>query len=338
MRSGVTAEVQVEHERPACFALGVDVAKLKLDVCLRLSHGKFRSKVVRNTAAGFAELLQWLGKHGASQVHVCMEATGPYWEALAEYLGDAGYLVSVVNPAQVKAYGAALGVRSKTDAADARLIAEFCAQRKPDAWQAPPVAVRTLRALVARRDALVALHTQERTRLHVAHPSVKDSIACVLQTLQEQIRQIEQRIAEHIDADPTLRAQRRLLDSVPGLGQATIPVLLSHYGGPARFATAKQAVAFAGLDVRHYESGSSVRGRARMSKRGNPRLRKAMYMPALVAMRCTTWGRAFAQRLSAAGKSKMVIIGALMRKLVQMAFAILRSGKPFDISLHVQNA
>lgn len=320
------------------LAVGIDIAKAKVDVCLRLATGKLRSKVVNNTPAGFAELVAWLHKHEAKQAHICMEATGPYWEAIAEHLCDAGYTVSVVNPAQVKAYGAALGVRSKTDAADARLIAEFCAQRRPASWQAPPPAVRTLRALVARRQALVELHTQEAVRLQVAHASVQASIESVLKALREQIEEIEQRIKKHIDDDPTLGPQRKLLSSVPGLGDTTIPVLLSHYGGPARFATAKQAVAFAGLDVRHYESGTSVRGRPRMSKRGNARLRQALYMPAVVTMRLTPWGKVFAQRLSAAGKTKMVIIGAVMRKLVQIAHVILRTGQPFDPSRHGQIA
>jgi transposase len=328
-----------EQERQAApqageFIAGLDVAKLKVDVCLRLPSGKWRSKVVANSQAGFHELVAWLSKHGASRAHVCMEATGAYWESLAEHLSDAGYGVSVVNPAQIKAYGAALGVRSKTDAADARLIAEFCAAKPPPLWQAPPPAVRVLKALVARRDALVELRTQETNRLQVAHDSVRPSIQSVLDHLQEQIKLIEQRIRQHIDDDPTLKSQRELLDSVPGLGGATIPVLLAHFGGPARFDSARQAVAFAGLDVRHHESGSSVRGRPRLSKRGNSRLRKAMYMPALVSMRLTPWGKAFAIRLTQAGKPKMVILGALMRKLIEMAYAILRSGKPFDASMH----
>ena len=109
--------------QPSCaaesgFDVGLDIAKAKVDVCLRLPTGKLRSKVVSNTPAGFADLVAWLSKHGAGHAHVCLEATGVYWEAIAEYLSDAGYAVSVVNPAQVKAYGAALGVRSKTDAAE----------------------------------------------------------------------------------------------------------------------------------------------------------------------------------------------------------------------------
>lgn len=263
-----------------------------------------------------------------------MEATGPYWETLAERLADAGYAVSVVNPAQVKAYGSALGVRSKTDVSDAKLLAQFCAAQAPAVWQAAPPAVRKLRALVARREALLELRTQEGNRLQVAHQSIKTSIEAVLQHLDEQIRAIEQQIRQHIDDDPTLKSQRGLLDTIPGLGDATIPVLLSHFGGPLRFASTRQAVAFAGLDVRHHESGSSVWARPRISKRGNGRLRKALFMPAMVSMRLTPWGKAFAARLTAAGKPKMLVLGALMRKLVEIAYGVLKSGKPFDPARH----
>lgn len=285
-------------------ALGLDVAKLKVDVCLRLPGGKVRSKVIANSKAGFEELVAWLAKHDAAAVHACMEATGAYWEELAQFLCDAGHPVSVVNPARVKAYGTALGSRSKTDAADAKLIAQFCATQRPDLWHAPPVAVRILRALVARRQALIDLRTEEGNRLQVAHDSVKASIQSVLGTLEEQIRAIEQQIRRHIDDDPTLKSQRDLLDSVPGLGDASISTLLGHYGGPARFHSSKQAVAYAGGDVRHHESGTSVHGRPRLSKRGNAGLRRALYMPAVVAMRLTPWGKAFSARMAAAGNPR----------------------------------
>jgi transposase len=316
------------------FFVGFDVAKLKVDVCLRLPSGKVRHKVIANSKAGFEELLGWLAKHGGTMAPACMEATGVYWEQLAEHLSDAGHQVSVVNPARIKAYGAALGVRSKTDSVDAQLIADFCASQRPPPWQAPPVCVRLLKALIARRQALVDLRTEETNRLQVAHERVHASIQAVLQTLEAQIASIEQEIRQHIDDDPTLKSQRELLDSVPGLGEATIPVLLGHLGGPARFASSKQAVAYAGLDVRHHESGSSVRARPRLSKRGNAKLRRALYMPAVVSMRLTAWGKSFAARLTAAGKPKMVIIGAVMRKLVEIAYAILKSGKPFDANRH----
>ena len=319
----------------ADFVVGIDVAKDKLDVALRLPTEKWRSKVVPNNPKGFAALVEWLQKQGVGHAHVCMEATGVYWEAVAEYLSDAGFAVSVVNPAQIKAHAGASGIRTKTDVVDAKLIGDFCYRQVPPAWQAPSPAVRELKALVARREALVGLRTEESNRLLVAHESVRESIQEVLKHLDEQIAKVEQKIRQDIDDDPTLRQQKELLESVPGLGQITIPTLLGRYGGVLRFAKAKQAAAYAGLDVAHHESGSSVRGRPRMSKTGPSKLRRALYMPAVVCMTKTSWGKAFAQRLLAAGKPKKVIIGALMRKLVEIAYAILKSGKPFDPTLHM---
>lgn len=314
--------------------LGIDVSKAKLDVALRLPDGKLRHKVVDNTPAGFAVLAAWLGKQQATAVQACMEATGTYWEACAEYLAEAGYAVSVVNPAQIKAFGAARLTRSKTDKADAGLIAEFCAAQSPEPWQAPTPAIRELRALVARRTALDAMRTQEKNRLPVARESVRAGIVAHLNYLESAITEVERAIREKIDNDPDLRQQRDLLDTIPGLGEKTIPVLLSYYGGPQRFEKAKQAAAFAGLDARQHESGSSVRGRPRLSKIGHSALRKALYMPAMVTITQTLWGRAFRDRLRASGKPPMVIIGAMMRKLVHVAFGVLKSRAPFNPALH----
>jgi len=315
--------------------LGIDVSKAKLDVLLREPGSrKARSKVVKNAAEGFAELKRWLDKHEVTELHACMEATGTYWEPVAEYLADAGYTVSVVNPAQIKAYGASLQVRTKTDAVDAWLIAEFCATQSPAPWQAPSPVLRELRALVARRDALLEMRTQEHNRYLVAQAAVREGIRAHLEHLDEAIAQIERTIQDHIDNDPGLKSQRELLDSIPGLGNKTIPLLLAFYGGPLRFASARQAGAYAGLDPRQRQSGSSVNGKVRLSKIGHALVRKALYMPAMVATTKTAWGRAFKARLAAAGKPPMVILGAMMRKLLYVAFGVLKSGKPFDPTLH----
>lgn len=314
--------------------LGIDVAKAKLDVALLRPDGKTRSKVIDNNPEGFAVLSAWLQKQDVTELHVCMEATGTYWEACAEYLADAGFTVSVVNPAQIKAFGMAQLVRTKTDKADARLIAAFCAAQRPEPWQAPSPAVRELRALVARRNALDAMRTQEKNRLPVARDTVRRGIEAHLEYLEQAIAETERMIREKIDRDPGLKQQYELLDSIPGLGDKTIPVLLSYYGGELRFAKAKEAAAFAGLDPRQHESGSSVHGRPRLSKVGHSALRKALYMPAMVAITKTHWGRVFRDRLKASGKPPMVIIGAMMRKLIHVAFGVLKSGKPFNPALH----
>ena len=315
--------------------LGIDVAKAKLDVALQLADGKTRSKVVDNTPQGFAALSAWLDKYDVTSLHVCMEATGIYWEAVAEFLADAGHTVSVVNPAQIKAFGAAGLVRTKTDRVDAKLIARFCLAQHPTPWQAPSPAIRELRALVARRDALIAMRTQEHNRLLVAREAVRPGIETHLAYLEKAITEVDAALRKKNDDDPGLKEQRALLDSVPGLGEKTIPVLLSYYGGAPRFDKAKEAVAFAGLDPRQHESGSSVRGKPRMSKVGHAPLRRALYMPAMVATTRTVWGRAFRDRLAAAGKPPMLILGAMMRKLVHVAFGVLKSGKPFNPALHI---
>jgi transposase len=328
---------QASH--PAATAvLGIDVAKAKLDVALQLADGKVRSKVLDNHPEGFMALRDWIAKHhraaSGRTLHVCMEATGVYWEALAEYLADQGHTVSVVNPAQIKAFGSSQLIRTKTDKVDARLIAAFCATHRPPAWVAPSASVRQLRALIGRREALEAMRTQEKNRLYVARDSVRAGIEGHLRYLEDAIAQIDAAIGRKVDDDPDLKQQYALLDSVPGLGEKTIPLLISHYGAMNRFEGAKQAVAFAGLDPRQHESGSSVRGKTRLSKVGHTSIRRALYMPAMVVMTKTSWGKVFAKRLADNHKPPMVIIGALMRKLVMIAFSILKSKQPFNPALH----
>lgn len=313
--------------------LGLDVAKAKLDCSLRLGNGKVRSKVVENTMAGFEKLETWLCGQTGDTVHVCMEATGIYWEAVAEFFANRGYLVSVVNPAQIKAFGQAQLVRTKTDLVDARLIAEFCFRHIPPAWQAPSLGEQELRAMVLRLEALQAMRTQELNRLEVARATVRADIDAHIAWLDEQIKQLTKKIRDHIDHDPDMRDRRDLLESIPGIGERTIALLLAYSMHPKRFANGRQAAAFAGLDPRQHESGSSVRQRPRMSKVGHAVLRKGLYMPAMTTLYRTDWGKQFQQRLQSAGKPAKLIIGAMMRKLVQVAFGVLKSGKPFDSSL-----
>lgn len=314
--------------------LGIDVAKAKLDCALRLENGKHRNKVVENNPKGFQTLRDWLAKQGASGARVCMEATGVYWEAAAEFLAAQGMVVSVINPAQIKAFAASRMVRTKTDKADSQLIAEFSSERQPDPWKPPSPAEQALRAMVLRLEALTNMRTQELNRLDVARDAIKPGIANHIDWLNVEIKTLEAMIRDHIDDDPDLKNKHDLLDSIPGLGKRTIPVLLSYYADTSRFDNAKQAVAFAGLDPRQHESGSSVKGRPHMSKIGHTFLRKALYMPAMVVLYKTHWGKHFQKRLAESGKVPMVMIGAMMRKLVNVTFGVLKSGIKFDSSLH----
>jgi len=317
------------------FYLGIDVAKNTLDCALLLPNGKLRHKSkLSNNSKGFAALTQWIHSQKAKKIHVCMEATGIYWEAVAQYLADAGHVVSVVNPFQIKSFAGACLQRGKTDKLDAGLIALFCAKQCPEPWKALSPDKQVLRAFVLRLDALQTMRVQELNRFQVARDVVRDSIAAHIQWLDEQIEALKKEIGQHINKNPDLKDKHELLDSVPGIGEHTSAFLLAFGIHPERFGNAREASAFAGIEPRLHNSGTSIRGKPRMSKRGHAILRKALYMPAMVTLYNTRWGKQFRQRLAAAGKPPMLIIGAMMRKLIHVAFGVLKSGKPFNPALH----
>jgi transposase len=314
--------------------LGIDISKLKFDACLLRDAGRLRHRVFPNTPAGFAQLSAWLSKHHVERAHACLEATGTYGEALATYLHEAGHVVSVVNPALIKAYAQSHLSRAKTDKADSTLIARFCAERHPPEWRPLPREVRELQALARRLDSLLEMRQMEANRLEVAATAaVSESLTGHLTYLDEEIARTEKLIRSHIDRHPGLRCQRDLLLSIPGIGETTAAKLLSEIMDVKLYESARQLAAFAGLAPRLHESGRSVRRKARLSKTGAPRLRKALYFPAVVAMRHNPRVRAMSERLKERGKCPMQVIGAAMRKLVHIVYGVLKSGRPFDPEL-----
>jgi transposase len=310
--------------------LGIDIAKAKFACALLTSDGKVRHKSCANTPAGFAELAAWLQRQHVTRVHACLEATGTYGEAVALWLHDAGHVVSLVNPAIIHAYARTQLTRSKTDRIDAELIARFTATQQPPAWAPPALEIRQLQALVRRLDALHGMRTQEANRLAagVAVDEVRASIDAVLASLDAQIAHVQQLIHQHVDRHPGLRTQRDLLTTIPGIGEATAAVLIAELFDK-RYTSARQAAAFAGLVPRLFESGT-LRGRSRLSKIGPGRVRKALYFPAVAALRWNPTIRAVRDRLHAAGKPTMVIIGAAMRKLIHLAYGVLKSGRAYE--------
>ena len=317
--------------------VGVDVSKRTFD-CALLVNAKFKSKVFQNTAQGYGELDEWLKHQGVERAQVCMEATGIYYEVLARQLHAVGHTVSVVNPARIKGFAQSVLARTKTDRVDARLIARFCAAHHPTAWHPPVPQQRELQALVARGDALNQMLTQETNRLAIAPTVTRGSIEKIVAVLVEELAALKCQIRQHIDHHPDLRAKHALLLSIPGIGEATSAQTLACVGGAETFKNARKLAAFLGLTPRQHLSGSSVRGRARLSKTGNARLRKAFFLPAMVAIRFNPVIKVFAARLRAGGKSKMLIIGAVMRKLVHLVFGVLKSGQPFTPHFGVQQS
>jgi transposase len=313
-------------------ALGIDIAKLKFDVCLMNPEGRRRHKVFPNTPDGFSQLMAWLARQGATQAHACLEATGTYGEALAYALHAAGHRVSVINPAAVKAFAASRLSRTKTDKVDAELIARFCLAQQPLAWTPPAAEVRELQGLVRRLEALIEMRVAEENRLEAGSvvAAVRSSVEGHVAYLCAEIERTEGLIRNQIDNHPTLKAQSRLLDSIPGIGAATAALLLAEIVDVTQYRSARQVAAYAGLVPRERRSGSSVRGRTRLSKIGNARLRRALYFPAITALRSSEFFQAWAQGLRERGNCKMSVIGAAMRKLIHLAYGVLKTGKPFD--------
>lgn len=240
--------------------------------------------------------------------------------------------MSVVNPAAIKAFAGSRLSRTKTDSVDAELIARFYLTQVPPVWTPLPAEVRELQALVRRLESLIEMRVMEENRLSsgITVDVVRQSVEALLNHLNEQIGRTEELIRRHISNHPTLKRQSQLLDSIPGIAEATAARLLSEIVDITQYRSARQVAAYAGLVPRERQSGTSVRGRTRLSKIGNARLRRALYFPAITAIRCSPFFQAWAEGLLKRGKSKMSVICAVMRKLVQVAYGVLKSGKPFD--------
>ena len=309
--------------------LGIDIAKQKFDAAL-LFDGKTKHKSCKNSVEGFETLIIWLEKQGIQKVHACLEATGNYGEDLAIYLHEAGHTVSIVNPARIKGFAQSELIRTKTDKIDAGIIARFCLAMKPEPWIPPAPEIRFLRALVRRLDSLIDMRSQEKNRISTAHESVMHLIKEHIAYLDKEIEKIRQQIADLIDQNPDLKQKKDLLDSIPGLGKATIPHLLSELNDLEKFRHVREVVAFIGLAPKETLSGSSIKGKPRLCKIGHVRLRKALYMPALVSIQCNPMMIAFYKRLKEKGKNGKVIVCAIMRKLVHVIFGVLKSGKKYD--------
>lgn len=310
--------------------IGIDVAKNELVVCVLNAQNEADEMTVPNTKSGINKLHRWLKQAGVKVGHVCLEATGVYSDAAAEALHKRGYTVSVVNPARIKAYAQSQMRRNKTDALDAALIADYCRTQSPPAWEPPAPEVKQLRLYVRHLDDLKTERQRARNRRDTQpEAALVKQLQAQIALLDKQIKQTEELIRDHVNQHPDLKQQRDLLASIPGIGHLTAIILLAELGDIQRFDDVREVVAFVGLNPRLHQSGKK-RVQAGISRMGRAALRAALYMPALSARRNNPVLRAFADRLEAKGlKGKQVIV-AVMRKLIHLAYGILKSGRPFE--------
>lgn len=311
--------------------VGVDVSKDKFDVALYLND-QWVTHVFSSDNKGYKAFLKWLAKYTETP-WVCMEATGHYSEVIAEFLVDQNIRVSVVNPLQIKNFARTILSRNKTDALDAKIIANYC-QTFPSSRlfikrENPQKEVRDLtNILETLKDQCVQVSNQ----LHsVRSEEGKKALRRSLQQREKEIERIEKQLVDIIKSNPSLNENMKLITSIKGVGQITAFKILAQVRDINCFNNAKQFAAFIGISPRQHQSGK-FKGKTTISRLGDSRLRKALYMAALVAKRYNKSLRPFVDRLEMNGKAKKVIICAVMRKLAHIIFGVLKNKNPFNHS------
>lgn len=304
--------------------LGLDVSKDQLDACLLTAPP--RTTTVPNTPAGHAQLLAWAAEAGT--LHLCLEATSTYGWAVARHAHTAGHTVSVLQPLAVARYAQATLSRNKTDRLDAALIADFGRTQEPRAWTPPRPAQEQLQAQSRLRGELVEQRLGLQNRLDTAHASVIPVLRSLVRSLSGQITKLDAALAATLAEDAVRRPLAGLLRTIPAVGPVLCAGLLAER--PADLRVARAAVAYAGLNPRQRESGTSLRAAPHLSKLGNARLRRLLYVPALAGLRHNPVLRAMSARLEAKGKPGKVRVAAVMRKLLVLCVGVLRSGQPWN--------
>jgi transposase len=320
--------------------IGIDVSKAKLNVAMLLAPAflKKKVKVVTNNHEGFDRLIDWVNRQNSDQrpFRFIMEATGAYHQALALFLCDLGFEVCVINPALIKRFGESMAARTKTDEKDCVTIAHYGAKMDLKPWVPPSPQYRALEQLLRRLDQLDKMIRQEKNRLESlgsgpADQDVLESINKTLSYFEKEYKAVLEKIQNHLDQHPDLKHDVELLTSIPGIGERTALRMASALEGGSRFSTARQFAAYLGLTPRQNQSGI-IKGKTTLSKMGPSALRKALYMPSIVACQCNPDIHALYERLLKAGKTKMSALGAAMRKMAHLAFGVLKNRQTYRVS------
>lgn len=323
--------------------LGVDVAKKELVVCLGKMHDDlsaelYLNKTFDNTQKGFATLVLWVKKHTLDTLPVryVMEATGVYHESLAYFLKEAGYEVSIVLPNKISSYIKTLEIKTITDKTASQAITRFGLERMLDQWEKPKDIYKRMRQLTREREQIVEERTMVKNQLHAeqveAEPN-KNSLNRLterIKMLNKQEAEIKKEVAALVEREEEVSASVELICSIPGIGLLTAAILLAETNGYELIRNKRQLTSYAGLDVIEKESGTSVKAKPRISKRGNKHLRKAMHMAALAAIRHDERYKAVFSRIVGKTGIKMKGAVAVQRRLLEMSYTVFTSKKKYD--------
>jgi transposase len=330
--------------------LGIDVAQKELVVCLGRMHDDWAPELYShgtfaNTKKGFDAMVKWVKKLTieATAVRYVMEATGVYHESLAYYLEEKGYEVSVVLPNKISNYIRTLEVKTITDKTASEAITRFGLERKLDKWKRPKQIFKNLKQLTRERDQIVETRTMAKNQLHAEkaeafpNPSSLHRIKAHIKFLDKQVAAILKEITELVKQDGQVHESIELICSIPGVGRLTAATVLAETNGFELIRNKRQLTSYAGLDVREKQSGTSIKGKPSISKKGNRHLRKAMHLPALAAIRHEKKFKAVFVRLVSKHGIKMKAAVAVQRKLLEMIYTVYSKNTAFDKNYLNQN-
>jgi len=322
--------------------LGIDVAQKELVVCLGRMQDDWRPelyahKTFVNTAKGFEIMLLWVKKQTEESIPVryVMEATGVYHESLAYFLEGKGYEVSIVLPNKISNYFRTLDVKTITDKTASEAIAQFGLERTLDSWRRPKEIFRNLKQLTRERGQIVEHRTMAKNQLHAeeteAYPNKKSvaRIKAQIRFFNKQVLEIKIEITSLVKQEKEVSKSIEIICSIPGVGLLTAVTVLAETNGFELIRNKRQLTSYAGLDVREKQSGTSVKGKPKISKRGNRHVRKAMHLPALTAIRHGERFKAIFIRLVSQHGIKMKAVVAIQRKLLELIYTLYKTNKMY---------
>lgn len=315
--------------------LGIDVSKLDLTISLLVDKNHYHTKV-DNNKQGFEFLVKWLKQHKVNKVSACMEATGIYSKAIADFLYIKNHKVSIVNPACINAFAKSKLARHKTDKVDSMLIAEYASKNDLIQYIPKNKSQQELQNLYRCLQNLKHQYNQVQNYLEnkdYLPSSVYTSYNKLLLQIEEEIDNIQSSIDSLLVSNIELKQKIDNMQSIPGIGKLTAVAILAESPDLDSFNSARELAAYAGLTPKHRVSGTSVRGKSAISKIGSAKLRKSLYFPAIVAKNHNTIFKRFTQKLASKGKPTKVIIVAIMRKLLHIVFGVIKNNSSFNPNL-----
>lgn len=323
--------------------LGIDVAQKELVVTLGrmfedLSIDLYAYKVFRNNEKGFLLLLEWVKKltKDKSKVLYVMEATGVYHQKFAYFLDEKDHEVCVVLPNKISNYMRTLDNKTVTDKTCSQAIAQFGLERKLDLWHRPKKIYKNLQQLTRERDQIVFERAMVKNHLHAEQAEAEPNESSMLRInarikfLSGQEKEIKKEIENWVNKDADLKKEVENICTIPGIGELTAVIILAETNGFELIRSKRQLTSYAGLDVKEKQSGTSIKGKPRISKSGNRHLRKAMHLPGLTAVRWDDSFRDMYARIVSKHGIKMKALVAVQRKLLEMVYIIFKSKIPYD--------